>query len=57
MNRKLHVMLTGIKKDYKVCSQQNKKDKRYQTIFHYDTFPDKPRIYLGNGLIKYHTKI
>lgn len=56
LNGKLHVILTGVKKDCKVCSQRNKPGERHQTTYYCDTCPDKPRMHLGDCFIKYHTK-
>ncbi|CAD1470709.1 unnamed protein product, partial [Heterotrigona itama] len=56
-NGKLHVILTGIKKGCKICSQRNKPGKKHQTTFYCDfTCSDKPRMHLGDSFIKYHTK-
>lgn len=55
-NGKLHVMLTGVRKDYKVCSWRNKPGERHQTIHYCDTCLDKLRMHLGDCFIKYHTK-
>ncbi|KOX77480.1 Heparan sulfate 2-O-sulfotransferase pipe [Melipona quadrifasciata] len=41
----LHVILTGTKKDCKVCSSRNKPGGRYETTYYCDTCPDKPRMY------------
>lgn len=35
MNVREHVMLTGVKKDYKDCSRRNKKVERYETRYHF----------------------
>ncbi|CAK9809611.1 PiggyBac transposable element-derived protein 4 [Anthophora plagiata] len=56
LNGKLHTILTGDKKDCKVCSRRNKPGSRHQTTYYCDTCPDKPGMHLGNCFIKYHTK-
>ncbi|XP_035737648.1 piggyBac transposable element-derived protein 4-like isoform X2 [Vespa mandarinia] len=56
LNGKLHNILTGVRKDCKVCSQRNKLGKRHQTTYYCDTCPEKPGIHLGNCYMKYHTK-
>ncbi|KAK2574890.1 hypothetical protein KPH14_008342 [Odynerus spinipes] len=56
LNGKLHNILTGVRKDCKVCSKRTKHDKRHQTTYYCDTCPDKPGIHLGNCFMKYHTK-
>ncbi|KOX69055.1 hypothetical protein WN51_06785, partial [Melipona quadrifasciata] len=45
-NEKLRVILTGAKKDCKVCSSRNKPGGRHETTCHCDTCPEKPRMYL-----------
>lgn len=47
LNGKLHVILTGTKKDYKVCSTRSKPGGRHKTTYYCDTCPDKPRMHLG----------
>lgn len=47
LNGKLHVILTGTKKDYKVCSTRNKPGGTHKTTYYCDTCPDKPRMHLG----------
>ncbi|CAK9810345.1 PiggyBac transposable element-derived protein 4 [Anthophora quadrimaculata] len=56
LNEKLHIILTGTKKDCKVCSQRSKPGGRHETRYYCDTCPDKPRMHLGDCFIKYHTK-
>lgn len=56
LNGKLHNILTGVRKDCKVCSQRSTPGKRHQTTYYCDTCPDKPGMHLGNCFIKYHTK-
>lgn len=38
LNGKLHVILTGTKKDCKVCSCRNKSDGRHETTYYCDTW-------------------
>ncbi|KAK2577923.1 hypothetical protein KPH14_011868 [Odynerus spinipes] len=56
LNGKLHNLLTGVRKDCKVCSQRNKPGKRHQTTYYCNTCPDKPGMHLGNCYMKYHTQ-
>ncbi|CAK9827044.1 hypothetical protein ANTRET_LOCUS4783 [Anthophora retusa] len=56
LNRKLRVILSGTKKDCKVCSSRNKPGGRHETTYYCDTCPDKPRMHLGQCFINYHTK-
>ncbi|KOX76061.1 hypothetical protein WN51_12873, partial [Melipona quadrifasciata] len=44
LNEKLHVILTGTKKDCKVCSSRNKPGGRHETTYYCDACPEKPRI-------------
>lgn len=50
LNGKLHVILTGIKKDCKVCSSRNKSDGRRETTYYCDTWVNQECI------INYHTQ-
>ncbi|KOX74783.1 hypothetical protein WN51_00390 [Melipona quadrifasciata] len=45
----LRVILTGAKKDCKVCSSRNKQGGRHETTYYCDTCPDKPRMYLNKS--------
>ncbi|KAK1138071.1 hypothetical protein K0M31_020462 [Melipona bicolor] len=56
LNGKLRVILTGTKKDCKVCSSRNKPGGRHETTYYCDTCPDEPRMHLGQCFINYHTK-
>ncbi|KAI4480344.1 hypothetical protein M0804_010342 [Polistes exclamans] len=56
LNGKLHNILTGVRKDCKICSQRSTPGKRHQTTYYCDTCPDKPGMHLANCYIKYHTK-
>lgn len=56
LNGKQHNILTGVRKDCKVCSQRNKPGKRHQTTYYCNTCPDKPGMHLGNCYMKYHTQ-
>ncbi|XP_058792504.1 piggyBac transposable element-derived protein 4-like [Phymastichus coffea] len=55
LNGKLHSILTGVRKDCKVCSRRSKPGKRHQTTYYCDTCPDKPGMHLGSCYLKYHT--
>nr|XP_027198261.1 piggyBac transposable element-derived protein 4-like [Dermatophagoides pteronyssinus] len=54
MNGKLHIMLTGKKKDCVVCSNRVS-GKRHETTYFCDSCPDKPRLHLGTCFRYYHT--
>ncbi|CAK9832768.1 PiggyBac transposable element-derived protein 4 [Anthophora retusa] len=56
LNGKLHVILTGTKKDCKVCSTRNKPGGRHEMTYYCDTCPNKPRMHLGECYTTYHTK-
>ena len=47
-------MLTAVEKDYKICSQRNKKEKYFIV---YILILNKSRMHLGNRFIKYHNDI
>ncbi|XP_015187591.1 PREDICTED: piggyBac transposable element-derived protein 4-like [Polistes dominula] len=57
LNGKLHVMLSGTKRDCKVCSIRNTPGGRRETSSYCDTCPDKPRMHLGQCFINYHSKV
>lgn len=51
LSGKLHIMLTGIKKDHKVWSQLIKSDERHETIYHCYICPKMPRMHIGDCFI------
>ncbi|CAK9804154.1 PiggyBac transposable element-derived protein 4 [Anthophora plagiata] len=57
LNGKLHVMLSGAKRDCKVCSNRNTPGGRRETSSYCDTCPQKPRMHLGQCFVNYHTKV
>ncbi|KAL2737607.1 piggyBac transposable element-derived protein 4-like, partial [Vespula squamosa] len=56
LNGKLHVILRRVKRDYKVCSDRSKSGCRHETSKYRDTYPNKPRMHLGDCFVKYHTR-
>ncbi|CAL7939067.1 unnamed protein product [Xylocopa violacea] len=56
LNGKLHVLLKGVKRGCKVCSDRSKPGGRRETSNYCDTCPDKPRMHLGDCFVKYHTE-
>ena len=54
LNGRPHVILTGRKRNCKVCFYRNKAGEGHETTYNCDTCPDKPRMHLGRCFINYH---
>ena len=56
LDKKLHIMRKGQKRDCVVCSNRKVKGQKRETIEYCDTCPGNPRMHIGDCFQKYHRK-
>ena len=55
LDKRLHILRKGKKRDCLVCSNRQEKGQRRETSEYCDTCPGKPRMHMGNCFERYHT--
>lgn len=55
LDKKLHILRKGKKRDCIVCSNRHEKGQRRETSEYCDTCPGNPQMHIGNCFKRYHT--